>query len=192
MAAIDLVVNAAVENVKKSGVIESGTLLGTLTSIGAGGTLQVERGSDVYPRVRLLSGYDAPAVGDLVQILKTSGGWVCLGRLMTRNPSAWTPLTLASGWTNFGGAYPVCGYRVNSEGFVRLRGLADHAGIAGPATVLTLPAEIRPSAKSRFTTEVASGLFAALDVNTNGTVTINDFTGNASWAALDVAMYYLN
>lgn len=80
MAAIDFVVNAALENVKKSGLVESGALLATVASVPGGGVVSVNRGVDSYPKVRLLSGYSA-VVGDLVLILKTNGGWVCLGKL---------------------------------------------------------------------------------------------------------------
>lgn len=80
MPAIDQVVNAAVEGVKKSGLMESGALLGIVSTSPTGGTVSVTRGADSYPKVRLLSGY-AAVVGDLVLILKTNGGWVCLGKL---------------------------------------------------------------------------------------------------------------
>lgn len=80
MAAIDFVVNAALEGVKKSGLVESGALLATVASVPGGGVVSVNRGADSYPKVRLLSGYSA-VVGDLVLILKTNGGWVCLGKL---------------------------------------------------------------------------------------------------------------
>lgn len=80
MAALDHVVNAALEGVKKSGLVESGALLATVTSVPGGGVVSVSRAGDVYPKVRLLSGYSA-ANGDLVLILRTNGGWVCLGKL---------------------------------------------------------------------------------------------------------------
>lgn len=81
MAGIDKILASAVDSVRKSGVIESGTLMGTVDAVGSDGTLSVSRGPDTYPRVRLLSGY-APAAGDLVEILRTAGGWVCIGKLM--------------------------------------------------------------------------------------------------------------
>ena len=55
----------------------------------------------------------------------------------------------------------------------------------------TLPSTLWPASKARFTTEVANGVFGVLDINTNGTVQINDYSGNASWAALDIARYRL-
>lgn len=83
MPAIDKIILSAVEGVKKSGTIEAGTLMGTVTAVASNGTLTVERAPDVYPKVRILSGYIKPTIGDLVEILKTTGGWVCIGSLRT-------------------------------------------------------------------------------------------------------------
>lgn len=81
MAAIDLIVKEAIEGVKKSGALEAGALLATVSGWGpVGGTIAVTRGPDTYPQVRYLTNY-APSGGDLVLILKTNGGWVCLGKL---------------------------------------------------------------------------------------------------------------
>lgn len=85
MAAIDRVIGAAIDGVKKSGVIEASALMATVSVVNADGTLTVTRGADTYPKVRCLSGYLGATVGDLVEILKTSGGWVAIGRLRTSN-----------------------------------------------------------------------------------------------------------
>lgn len=83
MAAIDLIVREAIDGVKKSGALEAGALLATVTGWGpVSGTIAVARGADTYPQVRYLTSY-APSGGDLVLIFKTTGGWVCLGKLAT-------------------------------------------------------------------------------------------------------------
>ncbi|MCR8576460.1 hypothetical protein [Streptomyces sp. Isolate_219] len=190
MAAIDRVIGAAVDSVKKSGVLEAGALMATVSVVNSDGTVTVTRGDDTYPKVRLLSGYRDPAAGDTVQILKTTGGWVCVGELRTTNPNTWTTLTLAANWSPFGGAYGAPSYRVNGDGTVSLSGMAGRSPtIAAPSTVLTLPVAIRPPFKQRFVTQVSSSAYAALDVNTDGTVVIGDYSGNAGWASLEPARY---
>ncbi len=75
-----------------------------------------------------------------------------------------------------------------------LSGLAKAPASAGqPQTLCILPAAIVPASKSRFPTEVASGIHGVIDVNGAGvgTLQIQDYSGNASWAALDVVRYRL-
>lgn len=191
MAAIDTIIMASVDGVKKSGVVESGALMATVSVVGADGTVTAIRGSDSYPKVRILSGYPNPAVGDSVEILRTSGGWVCLGSLLAYNPGQWKTLTLNSGWATFSG-YATPAYRLSSDGMVYMRGLAQRAaGAASGASVCTLPAEARPATKRRFVAQVSGTLFGSLTIGTDGTVVIGDFTGTASWATLDPAIYSL-
>lgn len=83
MAGIDSIIDASVSAVKKSGVLEAGAIMGVVTAVNGGGTVVVARGEDVYPNVRVLSGYACPRVGDRVEILRTAGGWVCIGALTT-------------------------------------------------------------------------------------------------------------
>lgn len=190
MAAIDRVIGAAVDSVKKSGLVEAGVLMATVSVVNSDGTVTVTRGADTYPKVRLLSGYRDPTVSDIVEILKTAGGWVCVGKLRTTNPNTWTTLTLGANWTPFGSPYGTPAYRANSDGTVSLSGMAQRVvTVASPSTVLTLPVAIRPPFKQRFVTEVSSTAMAALDVNTDGTVIVSDYSGNAGWAALDPVRY---
>jgi hypothetical protein len=111
-----------------------------------------------------------------------------------QNGAGFTSLagTYSGGWAAWGAPYYNPAYRDNGDGTVTLRGLARApAGDPTPSTVLTLPVAIRPANKCRFTTSTGTGIFGALDINTDGTVVITDYTGNASWAALDTATYSL-
>jgi len=79
----DRLVSAVLRKVKQSGLLESGVLKATVSAVNPGGTVTVTRGADTYPKVRLLSGYSTPKVGDAVQIMRTVGGWVCVGKVRT-------------------------------------------------------------------------------------------------------------
>jgi hypothetical protein len=59
--------------------------MGSVSVVNSNGTVDVTRAGSTYPNVRLLTGY-VPFVGDVVQILKSRGGWVCLGRQETSVP----------------------------------------------------------------------------------------------------------
>lgn len=188
---IDTIIQASVDGVKRAGVAQAGALMANVSAVGTDGTVTVTRGTDTYPLVRILSGYINPVVGDAVEILHTAGGWVCLGALLTYNPGTWKPLTLNSGWTTFSG-YATPAYRLSSDGMCYLRGLAQKAaGAASGASVCTLPAEARPATKRRFVAQVSGTLFGSLTISADGTVVIGDFTGTASWATLDPAIYSL-
>lgn len=191
MSGLDILLGASVEAVKKSGALEDTALMAAVSAVNADGTVDVTRAGDTYPAVRLLNDY-APVAGDLVQILKGRGGWVCLGRQATADLSAWTPLPLATGWTAFGSPYAPPAYRVMANGFVALRGMADHAGTTTASTIGTLPLAARPLFKHRFVTQVSTTLYASLDVNTDGTVVVGDLNGGtATWASLDPAYFSL-
>lgn len=115
MAAIDKVIQASIDGVKRSGALESGALMGVVSAVDTGGTLTVARGTDVYPAVRILSGYNHPVVGDTVEILRTAGGWVCIGALRSssapriQSGRATTPVP-SGGFSDiavtFSGAFP--------------------------------------------------------------------------------------
>ena len=80
---IDTVVSTVLDSVRKSGLLESFLVSGQVSSIGTDGTVTVTRGSDTYPKVRVLSGYLSPTVGDTVSILRGVSGWICPGRWRT-------------------------------------------------------------------------------------------------------------
>lgn len=192
MAGIDAILGASVDAVKRSGAIEGGALMATVSVVNTDGTVDVTRAGDVYPSVRVLSGYPAPLVGDAIEMLRSVGGWVCLGAFQSTTPS-WTPISLATGWTVYGTPYYAPAYRVNPDGTAQLCGLALHAGATAPSTVCTLPAEARPASKVRFVGEVATSLFGFVDVNPSGTVQIGDYAGTntGKWCPFDVVRYRL-
>lgn len=78
---IDILNASAVDAVKKSGLAVETARMATVTALNTDGTLNAQAGPDSFPRVRMLSAYLNPAVGDVVEIMNTSGGWVCLGKL---------------------------------------------------------------------------------------------------------------
>jgi hypothetical protein len=83
MPGIDRVLNASVDAVAKSGLLEGNALMATVSVVNLDGTLTVTRADDTYESVRVLSGYLKPTVGDTVELLRSAGGWVCVGKLMT-------------------------------------------------------------------------------------------------------------
>ncbi|WP_458085805.1 H-type lectin domain-containing protein [Streptomyces malaysiensis] len=86
MTFLDKIIAGVTDSIRKSGMLESTTLMATVSAVGADGTITATRGDDTFPKVRILSGYWSPAVGDTVEISKTVGGWVCLGKLQTTRP----------------------------------------------------------------------------------------------------------
>lgn len=85
MAGIDRILTASVDAVKRSGALESGALMATVSAVNSNGTVDLTRADDEYPSVRVLSGYLRPAAGDSVEMLRSAGGWVCIGKLRTNN-----------------------------------------------------------------------------------------------------------
>jgi hypothetical protein len=83
MAAVDKLLGAAVQSVKTSGLLESMARMGVVSAVNSDGTVDVSRSGDAFPSVRLLNEAEPPVVGDTVQMLKTMGGWVCVGKLAT-------------------------------------------------------------------------------------------------------------
>ncbi|MBA0054302.1 hypothetical protein E0L36_26655 [Streptomyces sp. AJS327] len=79
---IDVLNDSAVDAVRKSGLAVETARMATVTGLNADGTLDVQAGPDSFPRVRVLSAYLNPDTGDVVEIMNTAGGWVCLGQLM--------------------------------------------------------------------------------------------------------------
>lgn len=80
---VDALVDAAVRAVRDAQVAESAARMGTVSAVQAGGTVTVSVADGTIPGVRLLGRLYAPTVGDVVEILRTQGGWVCLGALRT-------------------------------------------------------------------------------------------------------------
>ncbi len=84
---VDVLVDSAVGAVASSGLIDEVARMGTVAVVNPGGTIEVDVEDGEIPSVRMLSTHYSPAAGDLVEIMRTSGGWVCLGRISTGIPS---------------------------------------------------------------------------------------------------------
>ncbi|MGA4875809.1 hypothetical protein [Streptomyces lydicamycinicus] len=143
---------------------------------------------------RRMATYVTPTVGETIVVsISSSGNWLAHGRIApVSTAGTWQTLTLSGGWTTFGSPYWTPSYRINGDGTVSLSGLAKApASAAQPQTICTLPAGIVPASKSRFATEVANAVHGVLDVNATGTLQIQDYSGNAGWAALDGVQYRL-
>lgn len=99
MAGVDVLLGAAVDAVKKAQVVENAALMATVSVVRTDGTVDLTRAGDTYLRVRVLSGYMSPTVGDSVEMLRAAGGWVCLGALMTSNAPRIQSGTLSMSFT---------------------------------------------------------------------------------------------
>ena len=116
----------------------------------------------------------------------------------TISPGPWIPVTFAGGFTARTGS-PA--YRILGD-VVELRGTVEKTDgspfLKGTAfTILTLPASARPSAYRYFVaaTEFAAHLYCRVEVEVDGSVTINvpPSTGTgASWLSLDNIRYSLS
>lgn len=87
MRPIDTLLDAAVERVESSGALETIARMGVVSAVAGDGTITVTVADSTLPRVRVLTHYAFPAVGDTVELLRTAGGWVCVGRLATATPA---------------------------------------------------------------------------------------------------------
>lgn len=83
MQPVDVLVDATVDAVADAGMAESIARMGTVAAVNSDGTVTVTLAEGDVPKVRLLRGLYGPAVGDVVEVLRTRSGWVCLGRLAT-------------------------------------------------------------------------------------------------------------
>lgn len=96
-------------------------------------------------------------------------------------------LTLNTGWTNFGGAYPACGYRKSIDNQVTLEGIADPSG-SGVALIGTLPEGFRPAAQHLLAV-ANEGALGQITIATNGEVSLA--TGDDSkWVSLSGVAFW--
>jgi hypothetical protein len=165
--------------------------LATVASIQATGTVTTTDGV-VARRTDL---YVTPVVGDTI-ILTVSGmgNWLALCRTAPASTAGtWQALPYSGTWSAWGGGYLTPGYRINGDGTVSLCGLAKApASTTGASTLATLPVGARPTATVRLDITVNSGLHAALEISTAGTLLVADFVGTALWAALDGATFRIS
>lgn len=99
-------------------------------------------------------------------------GWV----LMFQIPTAWTNLTLTSGWTATGGVWAPPAYRLNQLGEVEIRGqMIPRAGYTTSEVFATLPSGARPAQQIEFpavNNGGASPALAGVVVTTGGAMTL--------------------
>ncbi|MFB7647121.1 hypothetical protein ACFC0S_16715 [Streptomyces sp. NPDC056084] len=144
--------------------------------------------------VRRSDMYVTPTVGDTIAItISGAGNWLTNGRIAPATTAGtWQNITFSGTWSAWGSPYFTPAYRINGDGTVSLCGLAKApASTTGASTITNLPLAARPAFKCRFATEVNTGVFGVIDVFPSGDVQINDYSGSASWAALDAARFRL-
>jgi hypothetical protein len=198
MAAVDKLLGAAVQSVKTSGLLESMARMGVVSAVNSDGTVDVSRSGDVFPSVRLLTGYASPTVGDSVQMVKTMGGWVCVGAYQTATPSPqWVSASLVSGYTNSG----------NGNGTVQYRRIVDHGSTfiewcggmswatsgspPNSGQFFTMPSGFRPLSK-RSVSAAAGGVTTKIDFNADGTCVIIPPTGVTTWCSVNGVRYRID
>ncbi|MFD7661088.1 hypothetical protein [Streptomyces sp. NPDC059788] len=200
MSSSDIAVHADLADALQQQAVQAGATspavrgadwrLAVVATIGTDGTVTTTDGIIA----RRMATYLTPAAGDTVVVsISSSGNWLAHGRTAASSTAGtWQPLTLSGGWTVYGTPYWTPSYRINGDGTVSLSGLAKApASALQPQTLCTLPTAIVPTSKSRFPTEVASAIHGVLDVNATGSLQVQDYSGNATWAALDGVRYRL-
>ncbi|MFF4952278.1 hypothetical protein [Streptomyces chattanoogensis] len=192
--AADRLLDAVIKKVKDSGLLYSGILMGTVSAVGSDGTITVIRGTDTYPSVRLLSGYTSPAVNDTVEIMRTLGGWICLGALQTVNPvSVWNTVSMATGFSSNGNSNGTVQYRVvklYGGSFVEWRGgigitySGNSIQNGGNFLASALPSSARPPSLRTVivpcSASSSSSLSLKVDFKTDGTTGIVGTTTNTT------------
>ena len=151
---------------------------GLVSAIGSDGTITVTVADSTYPAVRLLG--CAPAVGDLVTILRTAGGWVCVGA-QAASTTAWVTPTLVAPFVPYSGSgvwrqarYRRVGDEVQIEGVVGASGT-----IPASPTIFVLAEGYRPQA-SVVAPTVRNGLIARqLTIQTDGAVVLQNAPAEA-------------
>lgn len=180
----DIVLGAAVRRVKDSGVLEGQALMATVSTVNGDGTVDVARGDSAFPRVRCLSGYPSPAVGDTVEILRTAGGWVCLGVLVTWD-TGWRYPAVSSPLTNHLNNFQAVRYRRTASG-VEVQGLVDTNGATGSPTVCTLEPDCAPKDHLAFPAAGNSGS-CQMWVLSSGEIRFNGVPSSASYVSVSCA-----
>jgi hypothetical protein len=148
--------------------------------------------ADGIENIRCMESYRLPAVDDVIVITQSSSGnWLAWGRTTTTDPD-WVTLTLASGYENPGHGWTASYLREGRRIWLRGRIGPTSGTIADGATLLTLPAAIRPGvAASWAVTRDASVVPATirLEIVNTGVVRIFQASSLPSWVALDGISY---
>jgi hypothetical protein len=200
MAAVDKLLGAAVQSVKTSGLLESMARMGVVSAVNSDGTIDVSRAGDVFPSVRLLTGYASPTVGDSVQMVKTMGGWVCVGAYQASTPTPqWVSASLASGYTNSGNSNGTVQYRVFSlagSTHVEWSGGVSWSTNGSPpngGVICTVPTSARPLSR-RSLGAAAGGDLVKIDCGTDGTIAIVQRASSTltNWVSLNGLTYRID
>jgi hypothetical protein len=148
---------------------------GTVDTVNADGTVDVQAHDGLYPSVRCMSPY-SPRDGDTVIVHRDARG-----NRITYGPAAavgdgWLPVTLSGTWVhNGGGTDPVPAARVRADGTFQLSGQIKGTAVAAGATVAvgTVPAAALPMfwCRGAVVTSLAQG---------TAVITVNPGTGAIS------------
>ena len=95
--------------------------------------------------------------------------------------------SLASGWSNVGGAYQTARYYIDQSGVVHIEGSIKKstAGVVGE-TIFTLPTGYKPSAQLSFAID-ANGAYGKIDVKANGAVIYQTGTATGSMSLSNIS-----
>ncbi|MCT2594231.1 hypothetical protein LHJ74_30725 [Streptomyces sp. N2-109] len=185
---VDSLNESAVDAVMKSGLAKRLSRSAVVIAVRSDFTVDVHTGNDeiLTERVRVL-GYGVE-VGDSVTILRTAGGWVCLGVQMGTYSTQWTNFSLASWQQPFGNGFRQPRYRrigsaVEMEGVVEFK--QDVGG--GQMGLFYLSGDCSPPMRVALTVSRSSGNFCQLVVEPDGLVRTHGAPplAAASWLVVD-------
>lgn len=160
--------------------------LATVTADNGDGTVD----ADDIPDIRCMEPYTLPAVGDVIIITQSSSGnWAAWGRTTSYDPD-WVNLTLAAGFQNPGHGYTASYLREGRRIWLRGRIGPTSGSIADGATLLTLPAAIRPAGATAVAWAVARDAAVVpatlrLEILTTGVIRTFQSTNLPTWVSLD-------
>lgn len=106
---------------------------------------------------------------------------------------AWIAPTLVNTWANYGTGFPEAGYRIDSTGLVRVKGLLKDGDATSGTILFTLPVGYRPAERIQFggvsaTTPGTTWADCRIDAHTGGEVTIVN-GGNVFLSLAQVQFY---
>lgn len=165
-------------------------LLGTVTAVNTGGTVDITTATGPVLAVRRLRSYAAPIVGDVVRVdRKADGNWLVTGALSAGN-SDWKALTMSGSFSANGGTSdPGPMARLTPDGLLQLSGVVKGAATAGTAIQFaTLPAGVATSYWVRGTVQTSSvGQLAGIEISPAGVCRLLPVAdhGAAGWFQLD-------
>ena len=175
----------------RTGSIVGGPLVGETTCLVSIGGTVVEAG--------VIEHY-IPNVGDMVAVAKQDSSWLVIGAIQR---TEWIPFTTLAAGYGVAGSGAVPAYRVvGNQVYWRGRVGPSAGTIASGATILTVPASIRPmdNATANFGWSVARGLpgtgTATIRVDINASTgifrTLDNSSAQPSWVELGEINYFLN